>query len=82
MTDTSAVFTTSRWDREPIFHESNRWTTRGPQFLCGRQGSEHDTYLRRDHAQRFGRPCKGCLKKGMPWVFRLTTSHSNWSRAS
>lgn len=74
------------WNPNPIFHEwagydANRqsaFTHCGRLIDSNRWGS---TRMRRDHAERIGRACAVCFKKGMDWIPRFTTSHQNWSHA-
>jgi hypothetical protein len=84
--DGSPMIAMDIWSPEPVFHEWGDYdTNRGMAIaLCGRRiDPDHwrTTRMRRDHAQRIGRPCQPCLKKGMAWRYRFTSTHQIWSQA-
>jgi hypothetical protein len=77
---------TTIWNREPTFHEWDHWDheKKVPVTRCGRPidtESWRTTRMRTDHAERIGKPCRSCLKKGMAWRYRHQTTHQSWRAA-
>lgn len=87
--DGETLFTINSWIPVPTFHDwGERHIEDGKVYIrmaCGLTfAADHWrlTRIRRDHAQRIGRPCVPCFKKGMAWAFRSPTTHQSWRYAS